>query len=146
MGGHGGGGGGGHGGGGHGGGGHGTPHGGHGGGWAGSHHGWGSHGVWAHNHNWWRGRPGWGGWGGFRVGFYFAPGWGYYSIPHEYWGHRWVVGEYLPDYFWRYQINDYWSYGLDAPPPGCSWIWLNGNIALIDLGDGYIVDMAYNVW
>jgi Ni/Co efflux regulator RcnB len=118
----------------------------HGQSWGNSHHGWGQRTVWAHNHNWWRGRRGWEGYRGIRVGFFFAPGWGYYEIPHEYWGHRWYVGEYLPPFFWRYIINDYWNYGLEPPPPGCAWVWLNGNIALIDLGDGYIIDMAYDVW
>ncbi len=43
-------------------------------------------------------------------------------------------------------MNDYYDYGLPAPPPGCAWIWLNGNIALVDMSDGYIIDIVYNVW
>ena len=39
------------------------------------------------------------------------------------------------------------SYGLAAlPPDGCAYVWLNGNIALVDMGDGYIVDIQSNVW
>jgi Ni/Co efflux regulator RcnB len=120
--------------------------GGHGGAWLGSHRGWHSRAIWSSNHFWWRGRAGWGGYHGIRAYFFFAPGFGYYEIPHEYWGEQWQVGEYLPEFFWRYQIEDWASYGLAPPPPGCAYVWLNGNIALIDLGDGYIVDMDYNVW
>ena len=57
-------------------------------------------------------------------------------------GHRWIVGEYLPAFFWTYAIADYDSYGLPPPPDGCGYVWLNGQIAIIDLGDGYVVDVV----
>jgi Ni/Co efflux regulator RcnB len=118
----------------------------HGGEWGGRHNDWAEHGAWSHGRDWWHGRHGWTNFRGFRDHFFFAPGWGYYAIPPEYWGTTWDVGDYLPEYFWRYQITDYADYGLSDPPEGCAWIWLNGNVALVDLGDGYIVDMAYDVW
>jgi hypothetical protein len=35
---------------------------------------------------------------------------------------------------------------LPPPPYGCVWVWLNGDVALIDRSDGYILDIARNVW
>ncbi|MBS0294688.1 MAG: RcnB family protein [Proteobacteria bacterium] len=102
--------------------------------------------MWQRDRNWWRHDRRFHGYSGFRIGFFFAPGWGYYSIPREYYGYTWGVGQYLPNYFWRYQVADYWNYGLPEPPYGCAWIWLNGNIALVDMSDGYIVDIVYNVY
>jgi Ni/Co efflux regulator RcnB len=66
--------------------------------------------------------------------------------PLQYWDHRWQVGERLPSWFWRYEIHDWWAYGLPAPPPGCGWVWLDHGVALIDLSDGYIIDIEYGVW
>jgi Ni/Co efflux regulator RcnB len=114
--------------------------------WRGAHTDWASHGVWANNHDWWRGRSGWEGYHGRRAHYYYAPGWGYYAIPAAYWATVWAVGDYLPEVFWQYEIVDYAGYGLYPPPPGCAWVWLNGDIALVDLDDGAIIDIAHNVW
>jgi len=76
----------------------------------------------------------------------FFPGYGYIAVPHEYQNHYWRVGDYLPQWFWRYTVSQYWTYGLPQPPPGCAWIWLDGDVALVDMSDGYIVDMVTNIW
>ena len=59
---------------------------------------------------------------------------------------RYRVGDYLPNVFWRYRVHDWAWYGLPAPPPGCAWVYVDNNIYLVDLFDGYIIDTAYQVW
>ncbi|ASE41035.1 RcnB family protein [Brevundimonas vesicularis] len=81
-----------------------------------------------------------------RVGFYFAPGWGYYSVPRSYWGRSWSVGQYLPDAFWRYQLNDWRTYGLGYPPEGTRWVSVDNTLYLIDEYDGYIIDVIRDAW
>jgi Ni/Co efflux regulator RcnB len=56
------------------------------------------------------------------------------------------TGDYLPSYFRRYEVRDFWEYGLQDPPYGCAWVWVDNNIVLMDLYDGYIIDVVYNVW
>jgi Ni/Co efflux regulator RcnB len=43
-------------------------------------------------------------------------------------------------------VRDFWRYGLPAPPNGCVWVWVGQDVALIDLDDGYILDIIPNVW
>jgi len=81
-----------------------------------------------------------------RSGYFFFPSFGYVQVPSQYRTRNWAIGGFLPNWFWRYTVQDYWRYGLPAPPPGCAWVWLDHDIALIDLSDGYIIDMARNVW
>ncbi|AQR63503.1 hypothetical protein BZG35_11630 [Brevundimonas sp. LM2] len=81
-----------------------------------------------------------------RFGFYFAPNYGYYSVPRSYFGQRYSVGSYLPQVFWRYQLDDYRTYGLGYPPPGTQWVSVDTTIYLIDSADGYIVDAIYDAW
>jgi Ni/Co efflux regulator RcnB len=80
------------------------------------------------------------------VNFYFAPGYGYYSVPRQYYGRSYQIGDYLPNVFWRYRVHDWAWYGLPAPPPGCAWVYVDNSIFLVDLFDGYIIDTAYQVW
>ena len=81
-----------------------------------------------------------------RIGFYFAPGYGYYSVPRNYWGQRYHVGQYLPSIFWRYQLDDWRTYGLGYPPEGTRWVLVDNHIYLIDEYDGYIIDVIYDAW
>ncbi|MCA0366597.1 MAG: RcnB family protein [Proteobacteria bacterium] len=99
-----------------------------------------------HRSDWWRNDRRFRGYTGVRVGFYFAPGWGYYSVPRSYWGRSWSVGQYLPDVFWRYQLNDWRTYGLGYPPPGTRWVLVDNSIYLIDDFDGYIIEVVRNAW
>jgi Ni/Co efflux regulator RcnB len=97
-------------------------------------------GSWWRNNNWFRG------YSGLRVNFYFAPGYGYYSVPRQYYGRSYQIGDYLPNVFWRYRVHDWAWYGLPAPPSGCAWVYVDNSIFLVDLFDGYIIDTAYQVW
>lgn len=80
------------------------------------------------------------------MNFYFAPGYGYYSVPSQYYRREYRVGDYLPNVFWRYVVHDWSWYGLPAPPYGCAWVYVDNNILLIDLYDGYVIDAASRVW
>jgi Ni/Co efflux regulator RcnB len=114
--------------------------------WRSANSNWRSGTVWQRNRNWWRGNQGFRNYTGARAYFYFAPGYGYYSIPHTYWHHRWQPGEYLPVYFRRYIVRDYWDYGLPRPPYGYIWVWVDNDVLLVDRDDGYILDEIYYVW
>ena len=59
---------------------------------------------------------------------------------------RWSVGDYLPSIFWRYQLNDWRTYGLGYPPEGTRWVLVDNQIYLIDEYDGYIIDVIYDAW
>ncbi|WP_245162356.1 RcnB family protein [Brevundimonas sp. AJA228-03] len=96
--------------------------------------------------DWWRNDRSFRDFNGVRFGFYFAPNYGYYSVPRSYYGQRYYVGSYLPSIFWRYQLNDYRTYGLGYPPPGTRWVLVDTTIYLIDSYDGYIIDAIYDAW
>jgi len=100
----------------------------------------------SHRDDWWRNDYRFRGWNGVRFGFYFAPGYGYYSVPRSYYGQQFYVGQYLPSIFWRYSINDYRTYGLGYPPEGTRWVYVDNSIYLIDEYDGYIIDVIRNAW
>jgi len=67
-------------------------------------------------------------------------------VPRSYWNRRFYEGQYLPSIFWRYQLNDYSSWGLPWPPAWTMWVWVDNNIYLIDQYDGYIIDVIYDAW
>jgi Ni/Co efflux regulator RcnB len=114
--------------------------------WRQAHSGWDNGARWRGNQNWWRGDAGFRLFGGERIGFFFIPELGYVSAPAEYRSHHFRAGDQLPNWFWRYQVRDYWNYGLAEPPDGCAWVWVNNDVALIDASDGYILDIDHNVW
>jgi Ni/Co efflux regulator RcnB len=114
--------------------------------WRGSHPQANAHTVWRSNHNWWRGNARFNGYNGARDGFFFAPGFGYYAVPREYWGHSWGVGELLPLFFLSYAVADYDSYGLPPPPEGAEWVWVGNNVLLVDEDDGYVIDEIQDVY
>lgn len=97
-------------------------------------------------YDWWRNDRGFRSYNGFRFGFYFAPGYGYYSVPRNYWGQRWYPGDYLPSVFWRYRLNDWRTFGLGFPPPGTQWVAVDNHIYLIDSYDGYIIEVIFDAW
>lgn len=96
--------------------------------------------------DWWRDDNRFRGWSGIRTGFYFAPGYGYYSVPRTYWGRSYFAGDFLPSIFWRYSVNDYRTYGLGYPPAGTRWVYVDNAIYLIDEHDGYIIDVIRDAW
>ncbi|MFN3930912.1 MAG: RcnB family protein [Brevundimonas sp.] len=99
-----------------------------------------------HGHDWWRSDRRFRGYSGVRIGFYFAPGHGYYSVPRSHWGQRYHAGQYLPSIFWRYSLDDWRTYGLGYPPEGARWVLVDNHIYLIDRYDGYIIDAVYDAW
>lgn len=100
----------------------------------------------SHRSDWWRSDRRFSGWSGARIGFYFAPGYGYYSVPRTYYGRQYYAGDFLPSIFWRYSVNDYRTYGLGYPPEGTRWVYVDNSIYLIDDYDGYIIDVIRNAW
>jgi Ni/Co efflux regulator RcnB len=114
--------------------------------WRQGHQGWDQSAPWRRDRNWWRGNDAFSLYVGVRSGFFFIPEIGYVSAPRQYRGHHWQAGQYLPNWFWRYRVSDYWNYGLPEPPDGCFWVWVNNDMALIDTGDGFILDIVHNAW
>jgi Ni/Co efflux regulator RcnB len=102
--------------------------------------------VWQRDSNWWRGNAGFRNYSGARLNLYFAPGFGYYRVPRQYWRHSWHPGNYLPRYFLKYTVINYRAYGLPSPPYNCRWVWVNNSLLLVDRSDGYILDEVSNVW
>ena len=100
----------------------------------------------SHRSDWWRDDRRFRGWSGVRIGFYFAPGYGYYNVPRTYYGRTWYEGDYLPSIFWRYRLDDYRTYGLGYPPQGTQWVYVDNAIYLIDEYDGYIIEVIRNAW
>lgn len=114
--------------------------------WRRQHHDWDRASPWRSDPNWWRHNRSFRFYFGQRIGFFFIPDYGYVVVPPEYQQHYWRAGDSLPQWFWRYEVKDYWTYGLPEPPDGCAWVWVDDDVALIDLDDGYILDIVHNVW
>ncbi|HEY0648937.1 RcnB family protein [Phenylobacterium sp.] len=114
--------------------------------WRQEHQSWDRYATWRRSPDWWRSDSGFRLFVGPRVGFFFVPQVGYVRVPRQYRNHHWREGEYLPRWFRAYTVSHYERYGLPRPPRGCVWIWLNGDVALIDRSDGYILDIARNAW
>jgi Ni/Co efflux regulator RcnB len=59
---------------------------------------------------------------------------------------RWTFGMTLPSLFWasNYWINDYYDYGLGAPPPGTVWVRYGDDAILIDRYTGEILEVVYD--
>jgi Ni/Co efflux regulator RcnB len=66
--------------------------------------------------------------------------------PRGYSYQRWAFGMTLPSIFWanNYWINDYYSYGLGAPPPGTVWVRYGDDAVLIDRYTGEILEVVYD--
>ena len=114
--------------------------------WRDQHRGWDHDAPWRRDPFWWRKDRGFRFYYGPRIGFFFIPEFGYVAAPSQYQVHYWRAGDYLPDWFWRFVVRDYQSYGLPPPPDGCAWVWVDDDVALIDRSDGYILDIVHNVW
>jgi len=80
------------------------------------------------------------------VNFYFAPGYGYYRAPAQYRDRDWYPGDYLPSFYLRYRVHDASFYGLPYAPRGCAWVYVDNDIVLVDLRDGYVIDVYRDVW
>jgi Ni/Co efflux regulator RcnB len=71
-----------------------------------------------------------------------------YVRPRGWYSQRWTFGQFLPSLFWtsNYWINDYYYYGLQAPPPGTVWVRDGFDAILIDRYDGQIIQVVYDVY
>jgi Ni/Co efflux regulator RcnB len=94
-------------------------------------------------HDDWR-RPDWRrswshGWSGSR---YRAPA--RYVYPRGYHSYSWRVGYQIPLAFLiaNYYV-DYRPYGLSAPPYGCRWVRVDGDLLLVEIRSGEIIDILY---
>jgi len=97
-----------------------------------------------HNRHW-SGRLSWRndwnhGWSGHR---YRSPARYYYPRGHS--RLSWSVGFQLPSAFYgsNYYV-DYRPYGLAPPPYGFRWIRADGDVLLVDLDTGEVVDVLYD--
>ena len=77
-------------------------------------------------------------------------GYGYnsYNRPRGYYSHRWVRGERLPlAYYERpYVIDDYYGYGLYAPPRGHRWVRVDGDAVLAAVATGIVLDTVFHAF
>jgi len=82
------------------------------------------------------------GWNGHR---YRAPARYYYPRGYAY--QSWRVGYRLPLVFLssRYYV-DYSTYGLALPPYGCRWLRVDGDLLLVEIDSGEIVDILYGFY
>lgn len=70
-----------------------------------------------------------------------------YVYPHGYSYYRWSIGYRVPAPFLvsSYYV-DYRPYGLAPPPYGCRWLRVDGDLLLVELVSGEIVDILYNFY
>jgi Ni/Co efflux regulator RcnB len=71
--------------------------------------------------------------------FVYPAGWAY---------RRWAVGAVLPPLF---LVRDYWyadwaTLGLAAPEPGFQWVRYGPDLLLVNVTNGQVVDVAYDVF
>ena len=85
--------------------------------------------------------------------YYRAPqrynyGYDRYSRPRDYYEHRWSRGERLPvSYYQRsYVIDDYYGYGLYAPPRGHHWVRVDGDAVLAAVATGIVLDTVIHAF
>lgn len=69
--------------------------------------------------------------------------------PRGYARNVWIVGAWLPSVFFldaRYQLIEYWRFGLYDPPVGCHWIRVGYDAVLVDDFNGEILDEVYDLF
>jgi len=72
---------------------------------------------------------------------------GYFRHGYHF-GHVWHRGERLAPAYYApsYVVRDYYSYQLPAPPYGCRWVRVDGNVVLAAIATGVVLDVVYNVF
>ncbi len=98
------------------------------------------------DHRWMAQRPEFRAYAGSRPGFWFAPGYGYFQIGPHFRGATWRVGGVVPWQLRNYTVADPWFYGVQPAPAGFRWVWLDHDIALINLRSGAIVQLILNIF
>jgi hypothetical protein len=74
-----------------------------------------------------------------RDPFIYPPGWAY---------RRWGIGAALPPIFLvpDYFYPEWAALGLEPPPPGYQWVRYGSDLLLVELDNGQVVDVAYDVF
>ncbi len=96
--------------------------------------------------HWWVGQSAFVAYTGPRVGFYFAPGYGYYRVPAGYYGRPFVVGVVLPPAMRGYRVVSPALYGLAPPPAGCDWFFAASGFVLVSKSQWTIVRSVSGGW
>ena len=73
---------------------------------------------------------------------------GTYQRPHDWRYRRWTYGEFLPSFYWgqNYWLNNFATFGLPFPPPGCVWVRYGDDALLIDRYTGQIIQVVYGLF
>jgi hypothetical protein len=74
---------------------------------------------------------------------------GIYLLPRGYSYRVWRIGEWLPWAYYdggRYELRDYWRYGLYDPPYWARWIRVRDDALLVDLDTGEVIDVVYDLF
>lgn len=91
-------------------------------------------------------RPGPGHRPGYGYGYGYPPP-GHYVRPPGYRPYRWSHGHRLPrGYYAPVYYVDYRPYRLAPPPYGHRWVRVDGDVLLVALATGLIVDVAYGLF
>ena len=98
------------------------------------------------NPNWWRGRPEFRDYAGWREGFWYAPGRGYFRVDPAWYAYNWDVGVVVPFALRSYYVADPYVYGLPPAEVGFRYIYLRNHVALINMRSGRIVRMVRGVY
>jgi Ni/Co efflux regulator RcnB len=114
--------------------------------WRSQNHDLDKHAPWKHGGDWWKGRPGFKGYHGHRHHHRFIPDIGYVELSDDCSLDTLAIGAFAPRCMLTYTVADWASYGLPPPPGGCEWVWLDGAIALVQISDGYIIEIVPQVF
>jgi hypothetical protein len=79
-----------------------------------------------------------------QIRYHYRP----YEPPHGYYYRRWAYGQIFPTIFWtqNYWLTDYYTFGLDNPPYGYVWVRYGPDALLVNVYDGQILSVEYNVF
>jgi len=71
-----------------------------------------------------------------------------YQRPHGWYAQRWAYGQILPRLFWsqNYWLTGYYNFGLIDPPYGYVWVQNGNDALLVDVQNGQILSVEYNVF
>ena len=114
--------------------------------WRGQNHGFDRSAVWKRGGDWWKGRPGFRDYHGHHRHHPFIPDLGYVDERDDCPFDALLIGDLAPHCATLYGLSDWSSYGLPPAPPGCKWVWLDGDIALVQISDGYVIDIVRQVF
>ena len=98
------------------------------------------------NPDWWRGRSDFRDYRGNRSGYWYAPGYGYYSVEPRYRDYRWRSGAYLPSAYRSYYVRDPDFYGLRPAPRGYRYVHAGNDIVMIAIATGLITSVLSGIY